>query len=313
MRSKKFIIILSAMLFLSLGISIFAFVSSPDEDTPVSSTATEIRVFKDISYGTHPNQTFDLNLPVGGNAEQGLVLFLHGGGWVGGNKESVKKSYPVFNANSDYATASINYRLVNDGESNIDDIIDDISLALKQIKSFASGCSVNLSKVVIGGHSAGGHLCLLYAYKYKDKSPIEVVGVLASAPVPDLSVESFYTDNTYGDEARMCTIISQLCGKSFTAETRRLETAVLEENSPINFVSDNAVPTIILHGSNDTIAPLFGSLMLTEELNKHSINNELVLFENAGHSMKNCEETRAYASELMLKTVKRWFGITTTE
>jgi len=316
MHSKKIILILSVMLLFSFSVALAVFLGNSPEDNIQdipASTETQIRVFKDISYGPHPKQTFDLNLPVGGKGEQGLVLFLHGGGWVGGNKESVSKSYPVFNANKHYATASINYRLVNDGESDIGDIIDDITLALEQIKTFAAGYSVNLSKVVIGGHSAGGHLCLLYAYKYKDKSPLEVVGVLASAPVPDLSIEAFYTDNTYGDEARMCTIISQLCGKSFTAETRRLETAVLEENSPVNFVSDNAVPTIILHGSNDTIAPLFGSLLLTEELSKYSINHELVLFENAGHSMKNCEETREYASKLMLTCVKEWFGITTTE
>jgi len=316
MHSKKVILILSVVLLFSLTIALSAYSGgTPDEsikDVPASA-GTEVRVFKDIRYGPHPNQTFDLNLPVGGHGEKGLVLFLHGGGWVGGDKESVSKSYPVFHANKHYATASINYRLVNDGESDISDIIDDITLAMKQIKLFAEGYSVNLTKAVIGGHSAGGHLCLLYAYKYKDIAPLELVGVLASAPVPDLSIEAFYTDNTYGDEKRMCTIISLLCGKSFNSETRSTVKTLLQEHSPINYVSDAAVPTIILHGSNDTIAPLFGSLMLTEELSKYSINHELVLFENAGHSMKNCEETREYASKLMLACVKEWFGITTTK
>lgn len=316
MHSKKLILIVSVVLLFSLTIALSVYGEAKEQEftkTVPSSAGTEVRVYKDIPYGPHPKQTFDLNLPVGGQGEKGLVLFLHGGGWVGGDKESVSKSYPVFHANTEYATASINYRLVNDGESDIEDIVDDITLALEQIKLFAEGYSVRLTKTVIGGHSAGGHLCLLYAYKYKDRSPLEVVGVLASAPVPDLSIEAFYTDNTYGDEKKMCTIISLLCGESFDSDTRNKAKDSLKENSPINFVTDAAVPTIILHGSNDTIAPLFGSLMLTEELKKYSINHELVLFENAGHSMKNCEETREYASRLMLACVKEWFNITTTK
>ncbi len=315
MRSKKAIIPLCVVFIFSILVTLIAI---NRDSTPKDSTVSvsenekiEIRVFKDIRYGPDSKQTFDLNLPIGGKKEKGLVLFLHGGGWVGGDKSSVEKSYPVFKSNKYFATASINYRLVNDGKSDINDIIDDITLAMEQIKALASGYSVNLTKVVLGGHSAGGHLSLLYAYKYADISPLEPVGVFASAPVADLSIEAFYTDNTYGDEKKMCTIISQLCGKTFDSKTRKSVKAILDEHSAINYVSSSTVPTVILHGSNDTIAPIFGSLMLTEELSKHSVNHELVLFENAGHSMKNCEETRKYASKLMLACVKEWFDITT--
>ncbi|MBQ6601017.1 MAG: alpha/beta hydrolase [Clostridia bacterium] len=315
MQKRKVLIPLCVVFIFSILVTLIAINrdSAPTEDTVSASASekTEIRVFKDIRYGPEAVQTLDLNLPVGGTKDRGLVIFLHGGGWIGGDKSSVEKSYPVFKSNKYFATASINYSLVNDGKSDIHDIIDDITLAMEQIKTLASSYSVNLNKVVLGGHSAGGHLSLLYAYKYADISPIELVGVFASAPVADLSIEAFYTDNTYGDEKKMCTIISQLCGKDFDSKTRKSVKDILDEHSAINYVSDSTVPTIILHGSNDTIAPIFGSLMLTEELTKHAVNHELVLFENAGHSMKNCEETRKYASELMLACVKEWFDITT--
>ncbi len=315
MRSKKITFLLFVVFLFSVLITLVAVNrdKEPQQSTPVISdfSQTEVLVFKDISYGSHPLQTFDLNLPVGAKEENGLVLFLHGGGWVNGDKASVTDSYPVFNSNKYYATASINYRVVSDGESDIYDIIDDITLALKQIKALAAGYSVNLSKVVLGGHSAGGHLSLLYAYKYADISPIELAGVFASAPVADLTIEAFYTDNTYGDVNKMCTIISLLCGKTFEIKTKKSVEGLLSEHSAINYVSDTTVPTVILHGSNDTISPIFGSLMLSEELKAHHINHELVVFENAGHSMKNCEETREYASKLMIACVKEWFDITT--
>lgn len=315
MRTRTISILLAAFLFLSCltaAVLHYGGNKSPSDNTQqlTEQTDTSVLVFKNLKYGQHENQTFDLNLPVDNRDGIGLVLFLHGGGWIGGDKTSVRNSYSVFNANREYATASINYRFINDGVSDINDIIDDITLALSHIRRFASDYSVNLTKVILCGHSAGGHLSLLYAYKYKDISPIEPVGVFASAPVPDLSLDTFYTDNTLGDETHMCNLISQLCAEKFTPATRASKKALLDEISPLSYVSSASVPTVILHGSKDRIAPFSGSLVLSDKLSEYSVDHELVIFENSGHSMKNNEETKAYASELMLSCAREWFNIT---
>ena len=306
MRSRIIPILLCAVLFIS---SLFVFGNSFFAKKAPGKADAEIHIFKDIHYGQYKSHTFDLSLPVDGKKETGLVLFLHGGGWISGDKASVKDSYTVHLANENYATASINYTLVNDGKSDIDDIIDDITTALSQIKNLASSYGVNLNKVVLCGHSAGGHLSLLYAYKYKDISPIEPVGVFASAPVPDLSFDKFFTNNVLGDEKFMCDFISQLCGTKITVKNRSSKKEILDKYSPINYVDESTVPTLIIHGNWDRIAPFQGSVKLMKKLSKYHVNHELIIFENTGHSLRNNEDKKQYANELMLACVNNWFNI----
>ena len=315
MRSRIIPILLSVMLFFSCVFTVGFFGKGGaffemHNNEKKEAVETEIHTFNDIPYGQHKNQTFDLNLPVDSRDEIGLVLFLHGGGWISGDKSAARDSYEVHKANKNYATASINYRFINDGESNVSDIIDDITLALNQLKIFASSYNMNITKVILCGHSAGGHLSMLYAYKYKDISPIEPVGVFASAPVPDLSLDSFFTNNVLGDEKYMCNFISQLCGKKFTPKTRAKNKEILDEYSPINYVSRSTVPTLVIHGRWDRIAPFAGSQLLMKKLSKYSVNHELIIFENTGHGLKNNEDKNQYASDLMLACAKEWFNIT---
>lgn len=316
MRSRIIPVFLSVLLFLSSSCAIgyiqygnTFFQPTSKKNVITDEALTQLHVFEDIHYGQHKNQTFDLNLPVDSKEETGLLLFLHGGGWIKGDKSAARRSYSVHKANNNYATASINYRFINDGESDINDIIDDITTAIRQIKALASSYSVNITKVALCGRSAGGHLALLYAYKYKDISPVKPVGVFASSPVPDLSLDCFFTDNALGDENHMCNLMSQLCGTEITKKTRASKKAVLDEYSPINYVSDTTVPTLIIHGNGDRIAPFSGSLLLMEKLSEHSINHELIVCEKTGHKLKNNEDKKKYASELLQACVNEWFGI----
>lgn len=310
MRSRISAIVISALIFISCLLGAYFYENDgkePENDKPEAFTQTDILAFKDIAYGPEDNQRLDLHLPLNGKKETGLVLFIHGGGWKGGDKASVYRKLSVFNANTSYATATMNYRFINDGKTTVEDIIDDITLALDKIKTFAAGYSVNITRVILSGHSAGGHLSLLYAYKHRDISPIEPVGVFASAPVPDLANDLFFTNNSIGDEAKMCRFISMLVGEEFTPETRASKKALLGEYSAINYVSADTVPTIILHGNKDKIAPFDGSVKLSEKLAKYKVKHKLVVFENTGHGLKNPEK-RKYASELLLKCAEEWFN-----
>ena len=102
MRSRIFSLFLSVLIFVS-SIQVFAFSKSNSLTTEgsVIKKETVICEFKDIAYGSHADQTFDLNLPVDDRKEIGLVVFLHGGGWVAGDKRSVNKSLNTFKASKD--------------------------------------------------------------------------------------------------------------------------------------------------------------------------------------------------------------------
>ena len=317
MRSRMFSLILSVLIFIS-SIQIIGFTKSEAHLTE-GDTAIETKVetivcnFKDIAYGSNKNQTFDLNLPVDDRDEIGLVVFLHGGGWAGGNKTSVKRSLHNFDSNEDYATASINYRLAGEENADIYDIIDDITAALELIKNMAGGYGMNITKLVICGHSAGGHLSLLYAYKYKDISPIPIVGVYASASVPDLSVDAFYTKNTIGDEAYMCSLVSKVCGINITPENRARYKGLLDKLSPVNYVDHDTVPTILMHGLKDSIAPFSGAAMLDDVLTENRVNHELISVESVGHGVNKRTDEKTYAENLLAACIKEWFDLKPTK
>ena len=46
------------------------------------------QTFFDLSYGTHERQVVDLFVPENASGDLGLVLLIHGGAWIAGDKES---------------------------------------------------------------------------------------------------------------------------------------------------------------------------------------------------------------------------------
>lgn len=274
-----------------------------------SKVETVICSFSDISYGSNNMQTLDLKLPIDDREETGLFLYIHGGAWVSGDKSATTNVNAIKSAGSDYATASINYRYAEYGKFDVYDIIDDITAAITHIKTLAAGYSVNINKVVLGGSSAGGHLALLYAYRFKELSPVEIVGVIASCPAVDLTNEEFLTESSIGDEDQMCEIISDVCGTRITARTREKYTNLLEEISPINYVSASCVPTIINHGKKDKIAPFSASEELCKKLEENSVEYEFVVFENSGHQLNEDSQASKKFEELSYKTIREWLNI----
>lgn len=89
-----------------------------------------------------------------------LVVFVHGGGWKRGDKDSATGRYKVAHYTGEgYAFASVNYRLVPDVtvEQQAQDIADALAALLKR----ADSLGIARGKVVLMGHSAGAHLVAL--------------------------------------------------------------------------------------------------------------------------------------------------------
>lgn len=317
MRSRIFSLFLSVLIIFSsmqlIGFSQSSGLVTEDDTAAASKTEPVVCNFKDIAYGSHPKQTFDLNLPVDDREEIGLVVFLHGGGWVDGDKSSVKKGLRIFSSNKDYATASINYRLAGQNSADVYDIINDITAALEHIKSMSAGYGMNITRLVLCGHSAGGHLALLYSYKYSKISPITPVGTFVSSSVPDLSSEEFYKNNILGDEEYMCSLMSKVCGVNITPKNRADYKALLDELSPVNFVTKDSVPTVVIHGTGDRIAPYSGVMLLDDVLTENAVMHEVIDVQKAGHSVLKSAEKKKYAEDLMAACIKEWFDIKPTE
>jgi len=113
-----------------------------------------------VTYGKDPLQVLDLWLPKASKAKAPLVLYVHGGGWKRGSKDSATgRAKPVHYPEQGYAFASINYRLVPD--ATVEQQAADVATALAALLARADALGIDRTKVVLMGHSAGAHLVAL--------------------------------------------------------------------------------------------------------------------------------------------------------
>lgn len=120
------------------------------------------RSWKDLAYGSDPQQRLDVYAPPGAKAAP-MILLVHGGAWMIGDKAHA----PVV-ANKlarwlpkGFVVASTNYRMSKN--PNPSDQVEDVAHALAYIQANAASWGGEPGKVVLVGHSAGAHLVSMLA------------------------------------------------------------------------------------------------------------------------------------------------------
>lgn len=174
-----------AYLFIS---SCFLLSCKKDKESPAAG-----KVITDVSFGDDAKQKMDVYLPEGRNEQTPVVVMLHGGGFVAGDKSEFSARAEQFSAKG-FAVLNVNYRLVSvDGilsnpivhkpsPVKIADQLNDIQAAVNLAASRSGEWGISADKWAIAGHSAGGTLALLYAYGDKNSgNRVKVAGNWAGA------------------------------------------------------------------------------------------------------------------------------------
>lgn len=149
-----------------------------------------------IAYGPGPQQFGELWLPDGPGPHP-LVVMIHGGCWT----KSVAK-LSIMNAAAEdlrkrgAAVWNIEYRGVDEPGGGYPGTYQDVAAALDRVGGFADEAQLNLDKVVVVGHSAGGHLALWAAARRKiasgplaSRRSLPVEAVVDIAGIPDLATD----------------------------------------------------------------------------------------------------------------------------
>lgn len=139
-------------------------------DPPFPMDASNVKFYQNIEYGTHQRNKFDIFLPKS-TQKTGIVIFIHGGAFVGGDKSfaySTSKFKNIINGflSKDIAFASINYRLLeNNDEDGVLKSVNDSKKALQFIRHYADSFNINKNDVVLMGGSAGAGTSLWLALR----------------------------------------------------------------------------------------------------------------------------------------------------
>lgn len=280
--------------------------SSGGEQQPVV-PQTPTKSFQNLVYGKDKTrQSLDLELPET-DGKTGLILYIHGGAWIFGGKETYGDNLSLW-AKNGYAAATMNYRFISD-DVHMNDELDDIDAALAKIKEVAAANGNPITRVLLTGMSAGGHLSLLYAYARKSTAPIIPGAVVSYCGPSDLTRADFLENNALTGLNGMLDLMRRACGVSITAEEYANKTgnyeafmAALLAVSPVAYAA-SAVPTVFAQGELDPIVPPQGVKELSEALTDAGIKNDFVSYPNSGHDLTDDPDSTARTNELFVQYV----------
>ena len=248
------------------------------------------RDLPNVSYGTHVRNSLDIYLPERRDAKTAVILLVHGGSWFEGDK-SAFTDLAKYWRDKGYAAATMNYRYTNTPEKNIHPAqVNDIAKAIEFIASKAGEWKISSDKFALQGASAGGHLSLLYTYKYdtgnKVKAVISMAGPTDFTPTPNVSL-------------LQAQVVQLLIGSSYQSNP-----SAYAEASPITHVKSNSKPTLLFHGKLDAVVPYQQSVDLRNRLAQVGSVHKLVSYEDTGHEVINPTYMTSFLTEC-----ENWFKL----
>jgi acetyl esterase/lipase len=206
------------------------------------------------------------------------LLYIHGGGWVEGEKETRMLGLLPF-ISKGWVVININYRLADVAKAPA--AVEDCLRALQWIYDSADGFGVDTDRIVVAGESAGGHLALMTGM-------LEEGDVLCDGKFtvdPKKSVAAII--NWYGPAD--FTIDEGIKGHPwFDIEGDTGE--ILRSLSPISYADKDNPAIITIHGDADPLVDVAQSIKLHARLDEVGAKNKLVIIPGKKHGNFNGEE-----------------------
>ncbi len=225
---------------------------------------------------------------------QPTLIFIHGGGWVLGTKESAVMSFIPW-LEMGWNVVNVEYRLSHVALAPA--AVDDCLCALRFVVAHAKDYNVDTARIVTSGESAGGHLALTTGmipasagfdrqcpgnnFQGRGSELPKVAAIVNWYGIADIN------DMLSGPNERAYAV------EWFGDMPNREELA--RKLSPMTYVRKGLPPIISIQGDADPIVPYSNSTRLRDALTTAGVPNELVTIPGGGHgNFKADERVRAF-------------------
>jgi acetyl esterase/lipase len=294
---KPIINVLLALLLLSTA------VSASDEPTILKKTY----VYKTV--GDCQIQADVHRLP--GDDIRPVIVWIHGGALIMGSRE-VLGSAPLKEQFTRYLKAgftvvSIDYRLAP--EAKLDGIIEDLKDAFKWVRAKGPAeLRIDPDRLAVVGHSAGGYLTLMAGFCVEPRPQAlvafygygDIIGDWYKRPDKHYSKQkavpkeeaykgvgrSVISESTFNvDRGKFYLYCRQngLWPKEVVGHDPDKEADRFARFCPIQNVTKDYPPSLLLHGDKDTDVPYEQSVMMSRELERHGVVHKLITMPGGGH------------------------------
>jgi acetyl esterase/lipase len=248
-----------------------------------------IRLQSDVPYaGTdNPRQCVDLLLPEkrAGDRPLPVIVWIHGGAWLGGDKRGGMGQLARFVATGNYAGVSVGYRL--SGEAIWPAQIHDCKAAIRWIRANAEKHNLDPERIGVWGSSAGGHLVAMLG---TSGGVEELEGKLGPHTDADSRVQCVVDYYGPSDLLTMGDYPSNMKHNAPDSPESKLVGGPVQETkevaraaSPVTYVSKDDPPFLIVHGDADMTVPYNQSERLDAALEKAGVGSTFITVQGGGH------------------------------
>jgi len=260
-----------------------------------------------------------------------VVVWIHGGALITGNKNAVPKNLLDLCRMEGYALISIDYRLAP--EVKLPEIIADVEDCFAWIRKEGPKLHIDPERMVITGGSAGGYLTLTMGARLKHKPRAlvaywgygDVDGEWYTKPsehyrktVPLIAKDEAYkalrktpltgSEPGFDGKARGQLYLYFRQNGLWTKEVTGFdptEKSKLDPYCPVRNVTKDYPPTMLVHGTEDTDVPYELSANMAKEFEKHRVQFEFVTVKGAGHGLSGgVKKDVAAAHDMALEFIR---------
>ena len=260
---------------------------------------------EDVVYGRKFGTALTMDVFTPKDQANGIgVIFVVSGGWSSRHEDISQYARPFIDQLAERGFTVFAVVHGSRPRYSIPEIIEDLERAIRYIRFHSERFGIDRDRIGICGASAGGHLSLMLGLNSKpaneaEKDPVDQTSTQVQAIACLFPPTDFLN---YGSPGENALGVGKLQGLHAAFEFREIQdrgativpitdpTRILEigrEISPVNHVSPDDPPTLLIHGDKDSLVPVQQSEVLLTKMVATNVPCHLSIREGADHGWKD--------------------------